>query len=383
MDEFGQTSSECREERSVTGRPDVVSEPSAGIKRENIRRIAVFRALRIGDMLCAIPALRALRSAFPKAEISWIGLPELAGLAARYPAFIDRFIPFPGHPDLPERPAPAREFETFVKTWRHRFDMVIQMHGDGRISNGIAKALVPRKGQMLAFSRGGDPAQARAVYVPYPEGLHEVHRLLRLIEVLGVDVADDRLQFPLYARDAQDLANAAPRGFPEGAGYVCIHPGASVGTRRWPIERFCTVARFLQRKGIAIVLTGDRADRRLTRRIQDAIHQRALDLAGRTTLGALALVLRNASAVIVNDTSVSHLASAVGAASVTIITASDPLRWAPLDKDLNRSVWVEGIRCRPCTHKHCPWGHECAAGITVRRVLAILTGDLWRRHVAA
>lgn len=343
------------------------------------RRIAVFRVLRLGDMLCAVPALRALRRRWPAAEITWIGLPELAALAARFHKYVDRFLPFPGHPDLPERFCPAPEFQLFADRWRGYFDLVVQMHGDGRITNGIVAALDAR--DLLAFMPTGGPPLERGRFVPYPQG-HEIERLLRLVSSHGFRPEDRALEFPLNVRDHHDFTLLAG-SVGLSARYACIHPGASVPSRCWPVARFAEVARVLRRSGLQIVITGSDADGGATSALGAAAGPRVIDLTGRTSLGALALLLQRAALVITNDTAVSHLASAVGARSVTVISASDPARWAPLRRERNRSVSGPSLSCRPCHHRICPTAHECAHSVSVQSVLEAACDWIEERgHVA-
>ena len=76
--------------------------------------IVIFRALQLGDMLCAVPALRAIRDGYPRARIVLIGLPWASELGRRYPAYLDGFIDFPGYPGLPEQSPRAGEWPRFL-----------------------------------------------------------------------------------------------------------------------------------------------------------------------------------------------------------------------------------------------------------------------------
>src|ERR1700709_1398809 len=98
----------------------------------DINKIIVFRALQLGDMLCFIPAMRALRKAYPYAHIVLAGLPWAKSFAERFNNYFNEFIWFPGYPGLPEQVLNPVEFSKFLATVQgQQFDLALQMQGNG------------------------------------------------------------------------------------------------------------------------------------------------------------------------------------------------------------------------------------------------------------
>ena len=331
-----------------------------------MRRIAVFRALQLGDLLCAVPALRALRHAAPQARITLISLPWARSFARRFSLYVDDFMAFPGHAGMPESEAQPHALPRFHAAARaQEFDLALQLHGSGGLSNPLTLALGAQR--TAGFYLDGEACPDAATYMRWDPREHEVLRYLRLLSQLGIAQQGEQLEFPLGPGDRAELARTLP-GLQPGS-YVCIHPGARLPSRRWPPQRFAEVADSLAADGWTIIVTGSAEERTLTSAVIAAMQAPAIDLTGRTSLGALAALIASARLLVCNDTGVSHVAAAVGTPSVVVCSGADPGRWAPLDRQRHRVLHAD-VPCRPCAHPVCPIGHPCALHVGSEQVLA-------------
>lgn len=301
-------------------------------------RVAVIRALPgLGDFLCAVPALRALRAALPFARIDLIGLPEARPLVHRFSMYLDRLVEFPGFPGIAEVPwDPPRLLRFLNAARRDPYDLVIQMHGDGSCMNAFAQAL----GTPLVF--GYHPVDMPEVdtecYLPYLPSEPEVRRNLRLVRHIGAPSQGEHLEFPLTTLDAAELAVIPEAAALEPGRYAVVHPGAGAGEKRWQPEHFARVADRLAFSGITPVFTGVIAESPVSLAVMSEMETEAIDFTGRTSLGAMAVLVSGAALVVGNDTGVSHLAAALAVPSIVVFSASDPKRWAPFDITRDRVV---------------------------------------------
>lgn len=329
------------------------------------QRIAIFRALQLGDMLCSVPALRALRRAYPAASITLIGLPWARTFVARYASLIDDLMVFPGAVGFPEQAENDEGLPAlFAEARARRFDLALQMHGSGGVANDILFGLGAR-------AHGGfvQPAESRSgTFIPWPERLPEPARYTALIEALGIAAGDESLWLPLDTVDRAEAAALLER-HAHGRNVVIIHAGAQLPSRRWPAARFARVADAAAAAGRAVFLTGTAAEAPLVDTVQEAMSHGAVSVAGETTLGGVAALVERAELVVCNDTGISHIAAALATPSVVIACGSDTRRWAPADRSRHR-VLAAYPECRPCMHASCPVGHICALEISPEAVIS-------------
>lgn len=308
--------------------------------------VVVFRARHLGDMLCAVPALRALRKALPQARIVLAGLPWAQQFADRFPDYVNEFLPFPGHPLLQEQAPPPGQAQDGLAAFytglsARRFDLALQLHGSGDASNDIVSGF--GAGAMAGFRRGAALVRERTVLLPYPDTGSEPERLLSLVEQLGAGMASAQLEFPVSRRDEDELAaSGLARGLAPGA-YLCIHPGARQRNKCWPARHFAALGdRLASEFGLKVVLTGSAQEADCTAEVAQHMRQAPVDAAAPISIGAMAALMRDARLLLCNDTGVSHLAAGLKLKSVVIFSQADIARWAPLDRHTHRCIWDPG-----------------------------------------
>lgn len=297
--------------------------------------VLVLRALGIGDLLVAVPALRALRRAFGRQRIAlaapfWIA--ELAALTCA----VDRLVPTPGLGRL-RWPAPGPS-------------VAVNLHGAGPES--IADLVATEPERLLTHRHDAFPGLDGP---RWREEQHERVRWCRLLDWHGIPADPDDLSLV-----RPDTPSPAPRA-------VVVHPGASVPTRRWPADRFAEVACELATAGHRVVVTGDKRERDLATWVAAAAAlPRSSVLAGALGLGELAALVADATLVVSGDTGVGHLATAYGTPSVLLFGPTPPARWGPPpDRRAHAVLWA-GVEGDPFTDVV----HEGLLRLTVPDALA-------------
>jgi ADP-heptose:LPS heptosyltransferase len=297
-------------------------------------KIAVFRALQLGDMLCAVPALRALRHSYPNAEISLLGLPWAASFTERFSGYLDHFIHFPGFPGLPEQSfneASWKEFKAFMQA--HQFDLVLQMQGSGSIVNDMLENL--NAGPVAGFHSAGNYRDPE-LFIEYPTGISEVERHLRMLDNLGIASDGTELEFPVTEAEIHHLHQITPL-LPQSR-FVCVHPGSRGAWRQWPPSHFACLADQCAGMGYQIIVTGTQSEAPITREVISLMDYQAVDLTGKTGLGEIGQLIRESDLLISNCTGVSHIAAAMHTPSIVISMDGEPERWGPLNKDLHKTI---------------------------------------------
>ncbi|GAA2319143.1 glycosyltransferase family 9 protein [Glycomyces scopariae] len=272
--------------------------------------VLALRALGIGDLLTAVPALRALRKSFPHKRIVLAAPEHLRPLADLVEA-VDLLHPTAGVGGL---------------DWHGEApDLAVNLHGEGPRSAFDLLGTGPD--ELITHRHPALPGVAGPRWRPE---LHEIDRWCRLLEDRGLSA------------DPTDLLLAPPPRPTPHAGTVVIHPGAREGANRWPADRFAHVARELQEDGQEITITGDHGEIALARSVATAAGIAPWRvMAGRTDLEELAAIVASARLVVCGDTGVAHLATAFGTPSVVLFGPMPPTLWGPPPwRRRHRALWA-------------------------------------------
>lgn len=339
-------------------------------KFDAVTKIAVLRGGGLGDLIFAIPAVSALKAAYPQATITLLGTPAHRALIAATAGPVDDVQVLPFSEGVRPGPEDADELERFFEDMRNRqFDLAVQLHGGGRYSNPFLLRLGARH---TVGTRTPDAASLERT-TPY---IYYQHEPLRALEVVGFAGA-----FPidLEARLAPAPGLLDPgTSDGEARSLVVMHPGATDPRRRWPVERFAELAAACAADGFDVVVVGDDSEEELAERIVElAGSARVCSAAGKLEMAGLVALLARAVVVVGNDSGPRHLAQALGTPTVGIFWVGNVINAGALGRTLHRvhASWV--TTCPTCgidvtqvgwTAPRCAHDDSLVAEVSVRLV---------------
>jgi len=319
----------------------------------------------LGDAVMSLPALRAIRAAYPQARITLIAKPWVADVYARE-TFASEIVPYSA--------ASYRDKVRFALALRRgSYDCAILLQNAFEAAGMAAIARIP---EVIGYDRDGRGfLLTRAISVPksgeIPE--HERYYYLELLRRAGViqELPDsERIELEGAAEARQ--AGRVLLGDKGVAGAVVgVSPGAAFGSaKQWLPERFAeAAAEVAMRRGATVVVFGSSAERALGDQVAGLVHARGVacvNLAGQTTLAQFIDMAAACDLFLTNDSGAMHVAAALGVPVVAVFGATNAAATGPSGARVR--VVQEPVECSPCLLRECPIDHRCMTGVSAGRV---------------
>jgi heptosyltransferase I len=321
-----------------------------------IERLLIVRLSAMGDVIHTLPAVHALRAAFPHAHIGWLIEERWAELLCAQ-----------GSPRRGKRSAPRPlldEVHTVdLKSWRKSPFSISTLQHAATVWNDMREAHYDVAVDLQGAMRSAVLARASGARVVYgaaeprespaslwytrrvvTRGRHVIEQNLSVAHALSGDAKetsppDVSGDFP---HDAHAEERVEKRLAELGGGdFAILNPGAGWGAKRWPAERYGEVARGLADLGIRSILNYGPGEKELVRTVEAASGGTGQAMSCSVT--ELIALTRRARLFIGGDTGPLHLAAALRVPVVAIFGPTDPARNGPFG---TRSVVLRSAESR-------------------------------------
>jgi len=310
------------------------------------RDILVIRPGGIGDAVLLLPALNLLNKHFPSCRISIMAEKRNAGIFEAIPYVKNLFL--------------YHKIKDLCKALQYSYDIVIDTEQWHRLSAIVAFFT---KAQIRIGFATNERAHLFTHAIPYSHNEYEVFSFLMLLwPLIGkIKYHITKPFFPLPHKFTIELEKNVP--------WVALFPGASIKERKWPKDRFREIARWLDKKGIGIVVVGGKQDKKTADYIIEGLKGH-INRAGKVSILETAQILSQTKLLLTTDSGIMHLSIAVGTPVVALFGPGIEEKWAPRD---GRSIVInKNLPCSPCTRfgytPPCPYDARCMKEISVDEV---------------
>ena len=301
---------------------------TSSVSGPNPQRILFIRTDRLGEVLLNLPALVALRQAYPRAHLAMMTSPELRALLEGVPD-IDQLLEYR---DDRTRPWWMSAVALAGGLRDQQFDLAVISNAKKAFHLAAALAGIPIR---VGYNRKWGWLLTHRVEDRKALGeRHEVEYNLDLIQRLGLPREVPSWQLPHFEPEQRDVLQQLRRqGIQPSEPLIAVHPWTSHPLKQWPADRFRQlIQRVAKTLPVKVVVIGGPEERdRVSAVLSSGMP--VANLVGDVTLRQLAALLRHARLLVSNDSGPVHVAAAVNTKTVVLFgaptVATGPRRWGP------------------------------------------------------
>ena len=312
-----------------------------------MKKVLIIGLSCLGDMLLLTPAIRAIRERYREANFSILVGPRAKEAMINNPWFSEVIIW--------DKKSPLSARLNLIKNLKAKhFDLIVDFR------NSLLPFFIGAKKKITFF---GKELFSRK------DNIHEAERRLKMLPSSFPIPEDKGLFFYISEEDRSSIQKILKNyGIGPEERLITLNPGANWEQKRWKKEGFAEVGDKLAKEyKVRVIIIGGKKEEGLAEEVKGLMKEKAVNLAGKTTLGELAALLEKSWLFITNDTGPMHLASAVKCATVAIYGPGNWYRYGPYE---NRYKIVKsGLRCSPCNVTRCKRDFLCMRLIAVSKVL--------------
>ena len=326
----------------------------------------------IGDMVLLTPALRALKQRFSGARLEILLRPRVADLMGSHPYVDDCIVD-------EKTEGRSRSLAHLARQIRDKsFDLAVVLH-----PISFRNALLPFLARIPI--RIGTNVSGRGILLTKScrddTKVHEVHRYLRVLQLLEIDTPSDSLEFWHTEADRRFIENfLCVEGVAREDRVIVVNLGTTWTTKRWDVENFAEVIQQITRlgRGTKIVLTGSPTEQTLAETLPASLP--TINLVGKTSILQLGALLERCAVCLTCDSGPMHIAAAVNTPTIALFGPTDPMRHRPYG--IGHRVIEKPISCRPCYKRSChlqDTPYLCMQKIGTDEVVKAIEARLYRK----
>lgn len=339
---------------------------SGNINKDTVKKILVIQLFGMGDLVCSMPLLDALRRSFNKARITLLINSKLIGFAD---------ILESGNEIIGYKRGILSKFRLIFDIRRDKYDMAVVLNP---LLQGAWIAYLAKAKYRLGYVRDYDRIQnieklkrlLTHPILPLDKPMHDIRRYLGIVEFMGIAAEEpfSQLKIPQQAIIWADKF-LRDEGIKEGDFILGINPNAGWESRCWDAKRFAEVADIMiERHNAKVIFLGAcvSSDMRRINMINASMKHKAISAAGKTDIPKLAALLKRCGTFLTAETGPMHLAAALGVDMVVLFGPGDIKKFG-YEKENIVNVTVDGLFCRTCALNY-QYKYNCADNVCMQDI---------------